>query len=201
MKGIQELIINALFWGVFSFTVSAQSPNWEALNIDKTNSSVVLSWTMTAGSFCNGIKIYRSESEVGFIEIGQILGVCGDISNDKHYVYSDTDPLKNKVNYYKLEFGSGVFSEVISIVFIDLSENNYTLYPNPIELTSKLYFNNSNGQTVELLIYDLQGNQIYAAETNLDYFDLNLQTAENGKYVFRLVTKKNIIQGQLLVNH
>ena len=162
----------------------------DELSIDYSQGNVLLAWTIKSGSVCNGIQIYRSTDSLNFVIIENIDGVCGDLASSVAYTYTDSEPINNKINYYKLQLGNQE-SEVISIEVISIPSNSYLLRPNPVSSTSDLYFDNSNSSVVYLKIYDDLGSVIFKDQTNSNHFILDSTQVASGIYYFTLENKQN----------
>jgi len=104
-----------------SVSVAQNHPILGKFSISENNGDVYLSWSIIAGSSCNGIQIYRSIDSINFSQIGDIPGVCGSVDFTQTYDFTDNNPVKNKVNYYRLELGNQDFSQIVSIEIIDIS--------------------------------------------------------------------------------
>ena len=146
--------------------------------------SVYLNWMITSGSTCDGIKIYRSTDSLSFKEIGNIGGVCGSTSAPQPYSFTDENPDKNSINYYRLELGFNDFSEIISLEVIILESNKIQIRPNPVVNKAKIYFENSIGEKFNLLLYDSNGRLCKKLSTNEDFFIFDSTDFQSGNYFF-----------------
>ena len=139
-------------------SVSAQNGDvLEYFNASKFNEKVLLTWSITQGNTCNGIKILRSIDSVNFSQISSIEGVCGSTQASVSYDFTDLDPVKNERNYYRLQLGSLGFSWIVSVEVVDLGMNKSLVRPNPLMENSELRFDNEANFEVELKVYSSNG--------------------------------------------
>lgn len=186
-----------------SFGSFAQESILSHFGLDVSNGKVLLSWTIKSGSTCNGIDILRSTDSINFTEIGDIPGVCGDITSPTSYTYTDQNPVGNAINYYKIDLGGQEKSQVLGIEVIAVAENDYLLRPNPVSDYAELRFANSNQQSVVFTLYDLNGAVIHQEESISELIQIDATAIRNGIYHFTLVNgiSGKLITGRILVAH
>ncbi|MFY0673174.1 MAG: hypothetical protein JXQ87_07205 [Bacteroidia bacterium] len=94
----------------------AQHPILTNLFIDdEFDGGIRISFTIGGGNTCNGIRIYHStDTSIGFSQIGEIPGICGDSDNDMGYSFVHEAPKDFDTNYYYLEFGGQGNSSVFA---------------------------------------------------------------------------------------
>ena len=146
--------------------------------------NVTLNWVIKSGSTCNGITIFRSVDGVNFEIIGDIQGVCGNLSQPEPYSFVDVSPIKNAINCYKLELGNYGFSETVKIEIIDIGSSGYQVRPHPISSTGKIYFSNKQMNQHQITFYNTAGMMVYVSTTEEDFFDLNREEFSSGLYFF-----------------
>lgn len=170
-------------------TVSVLAQNDTILskfNANVVGDKVLLTWRIKAGNTCNGIDVYRSTDSLNYTLIGSVEGICGNVSFPTDYEYFDVSPVENSKNYYRLGLGGNGFSEVIPIWYFDFSESDHFLSPNPVMENATLRFKNDSGLEVELIIYDMKGQEYFREKTNTDNFVLESSKFEAGEYLIRL---------------
>ena len=172
----------------------AQETILEKFTATEVNDEIVLNWTIEQGSTCNGIDIRRSGDSLNFELIGNIEGICGDEKKPVSYTFVDENPLRNQINYYRLELGSVGSSDIISIKYIDLGDEGYSVIPNPFFDESKVYFENSNNESHELNIYNIEGKILKKDKSDDAYFTLIRNQMNAGMYIF---TIENLESDQL----
>ena len=132
----------------------------DELSIDYSQGNVLLAWTIKSGSVCNGIQIYRSTDSLNFVIIENIDGACGDLASSVTYTYTDSEPINNKINYFKFE-----------LVFAVLSENLHFTKPHHF-LTQKMY--GTKEQSCPRGLEDLVGETLlFATEFDFPYLGLS----------------------------
>jgi hypothetical protein len=169
--------------------------------IFQNNNSIELNWSLKKGSSCNDIYIERSTDGIQFERIGVIAGVCGSPDFVVPYSYTDTTPIINKTNYYRIELGFQGYSQTYSLPHIDYHINAYLLYPNPVQTQAKLRFFNPNLIEHQIQIFNLQGKLEYQSEfIRVDEFLLELEEYANGIYIFVIRNEEMIrIKGKIIV--
>jgi len=171
--------------------------------ISENEGDVYLSWSIIAGSSCNGIQIYRSTDSINFSQIGEIAGVCGSVNFEQLYDFTDNNPVKNKANYYRLQLGNQGLSQIVSIEIIDIESSDYQIRPNPTNAETKIYFDNNNKREYELSVFKFNGIKILSATVKDDFFILNTSELQSGLYLFTISASGNLptAKGKLLVQH
>jgi hypothetical protein len=120
-------------------------------------SSVELKITISAGNTCNGITILRSEDGINYSPVGGIAGVCGSTTEDTFYSFTDENPVHNALNYYRLDLISLGYTSSISIFFVYLGEEDILMYPNPLSVSSTVYFKSSPSELFSYRMTDTNG--------------------------------------------
>jgi hypothetical protein len=167
----------------------------------QSGNAILLNWTIKAGSTCNGIDVQRSNGVGEFEEVGQITGVCGNLSSASHYTFTDQLPIKNAVNHYRLKLGGSQISEAIFIEFIYVDENKYILKYDATNKEIRLFFINNSNTLTRLKVYNSQGIFVNEIETNSNLFFLNGEMYSNGLYYFSIFSdiKEASINGSFFV--
>ncbi len=166
------------------------------------NNKVLLSFSINLGYTCNGVIITRSEDALNFSPIGSIEGICGSTQEEIHYEFTDIEPVKNAVNYYRLDLGGVGFSQVMSVEVIDLSGNNSIIRPNPISEETEIHFDNETNSLMSLAIYTSEGIWVETKYTLNEMFILKKSDYKVGSY-FYLIRAEGIlseIKGRFIVN-
>ncbi len=164
---------------------------------------VYLNWTISSGSTCNGIQIYRSIDKINYEKIGDIPGVCGNNSTAQAYSFIDENPIKNKFNYYFIQLGGNGNSEVLTVQIIDLKSNGYKVSPNPVVGESKIYFSNNKNSYFQLTLFNQFGVNVKIVETMSDYFELDSSLLPSGYYFFSIANGEleERTKGGLIIAH
>lgn len=193
-----------LFITLFGIQTTGFSQNEDVvanLSASEFNGKVLISWSIKQGNTCNGIQILRSSDSLNFSPVGSISGVCGSSLEDVPYEFTDVDPIKNIINYYRLNLGGIGFSRIVHAEVIDVTANNYLLRPNPISDSSELYFANNASNTILFNIYNSQGQTVHSSKTTSNKIILRKSDFESGTYFFSLIdqVKNSKIKGRFLV--
>jgi hypothetical protein len=162
---------------------------------------VILQWTLASGNTCNGIGIQRSEDGITFSEISFIPGICGNISSSVKYSHTDSSPLPNKKNYYRLRLGNQGFSEIAFTVFYDVGEDAYYIFPNPLQQSARIIFGEKQKSDVTFRLFDLKGKAIRAME-NISGVEFIFERNDlpGGVYFFTLENSTKIFAtGKLVI--
>ena len=121
----------------------------------------------------------RSEDQAVYTQIGEISGVCGSTDSAQTYLFTDNNPVLNKTNFYKLQFGLTGITAIQSVYLF--SASGYSLYPNPANQQCRLFFAN-NGKKVPMLLYNIAGQAVQSIETTDNFFTINTSYLAAGMY-------------------
>lgn len=178
-----------------------QETSLDRFTASEINGRVYLEWIISAGNTCQGIRILRSTDSINFIQIGDIGGVCGNINTPQGYDFTDDNPIKNKINYYRLELGGIGLSKIISVEIIDLQSGGYQVRPNPVTSKSVIHFSNPGKRPCQLNIYSISGHEIFHKEVFDNSFHLFKGDLQTGFYLFTITTMEGtrIVNGKFLV--
>ena len=202
MKSIRIILLSILISVIGCKAFGQTNPILGHFFASEKEGEVILSWEIVAGSTCNGIQIYRSTDGLSFSQIGDIPGICGNISFAQDYIFTDLNGVKNKTNFYKLRLGSNGYSPVISVEIIDIDKNGYLIRPNPITESSRIYFSNETFTESLISIYDLKGIVVYSNITQNDFFSIDGSHFNSGIYIFSISVSGNLskIKGKLVIH-
>lgn len=166
------------------------------------NSQVQLRWVISSGQTCNGTFIERSGNNFQWERIGEIPGICGSSATPVPYNFIDEFPIKNNINYYRLELGGQGYSKVVSVPFYDYSEKGYVIIPNPANSKTNFYFGDSESDNFLINIYSVSGTHIHEYKGTGSSYLLDVTNMFSGVYLF-IISRKGYkdISGKLIVNH
>jgi hypothetical protein len=133
-------------------------------SVIQIENKVQLDFTIKSGNTCNGIGVYRSADSINFSLIGDIEGVCGSADKNESYSFTDYSPLKNSKNYYRLHPGMLPTSGVAGVFYLDLSENEVLVYPNPVTYASSIFSLNPSHEERTLNVFSREGKHVYKSE-------------------------------------
>lgn len=164
------------------------------LEATRHENRIILGWAIKQGGSCFGIGILRSSDNTHFEKIGEISGVCGSTESEQVFTFTDEQPIKNKINYYKLELGfSGKTEPALTVDFFDFARNASFVIPNPFKNTCKIKFINTSPGKYSLQIYENNGKFISTFYSEKDEFYLDedfaatLNTSYPSTYVYTIL--------------
>ncbi|NQV53757.1 MAG: T9SS type A sorting domain-containing protein [Flavobacteriales bacterium] len=149
--------------------------------------SVLLIWTLEAGSTCNGISVQRSTDLLTFNEIGNIAGICGSDDQPVTYTFSDERPVLNAENHYRLELGQLGYTSTRVVDVSDFSSNKIQIRPNPIAATLVVRIDNARFELLNCSISDLSGKVMDQFSTREDLLNLSASRLPSGIFIFSVV--------------
>lgn len=175
-------ILLSNFNSIYSQSVTVSG--YSAFQKEKT---ILLFWNIDSGPTCNGISIFHSTDAINFNEIGSISGVCGNSASTTPYNFTHSTPVLNKINYYKLRFGTNQFSEIIFLLLEYVEPGNVVIMPNPANDVFEIKFNYDKNQTYTLEIIDSIGRLVLTKSkiTGTSY-TLNANLFDAGTYSLNL---------------
>ena len=156
----------------------------------QASNDVLISFTIRGGVTCQGVQVMRSSDNINFVSIYDIQGVCGNLSFDETYNWTDATPHQNQNNYYRVDLGSlGISSDIITVPFIKYNGSGYHMFPNPCKNDCRIYFSNANHAPHQYIIFDGTGSVVYSGETDGDeiYVDSNLLSSG----IYRFIVYQN----------
>jgi hypothetical protein len=157
------------------------------------NNQILLNWSVVKGKTCSGIRIFHSIDNVNYTEIGEIKGICGSVSDEITYNLVDFAPVSNEKNYYKLELGFQGYSTPLILDFQNISDNGYSIFPNPGVEKFQIFISGS-GEPTELYIYDLTGRLSGRFDSNSgQLFTVPTNDWKPGVYFVKIVKQGDIV--------
>ncbi|MEQ8323200.1 MAG: T9SS type A sorting domain-containing protein [Vicingaceae bacterium] len=192
--------------GLILFLVStslfAQQSILERFEANTVNEQVVLTWTIKQGFTCNGIRIERSPDSLIYLEIGDIEGICGSLTEPENYTFIDKSPLSNQRNYYRLELGAVELSSVVSSEVYLTGETGHLIIPNPSQGNQMtIFYKNQRNAETALRVYDQHGHLVITQSSRGETYDLFVEGFQPGLYLFIISysDKKEISRGKLIL--
>lgn len=183
-------------------SLSAQfTPKLDKFNIQHRDGIVYLDWIMSSGSVCLGINIEKSEDSISFKEIGNIGGICGNLTKPSTYSFQDENPVLNKKIWYRLTYPGLGQSAPVSIVVINVSKNDYEVFPSPVFGNSKVNFYNPKAELHYIKVLNLSGLEVLNMQTTNEYFEIDASLLDAGIYQFMIYNESfsNTVNGRLVV--
>ncbi|REJ80196.1 MAG: T9SS C-terminal target domain-containing protein [Bacteroidetes bacterium] len=152
---------------------------------------VELSIVVAAGNTCNGMNILRSPDGINYSEIGNIAGICGSTSEDVKYSWTDTDPLRNSVNYYRIDLITLGYSLPVTVFYLHFDKSPVLMYPNPVTSNSNVYLNIGRNDVFDVLIYSVEGRLVKSISgVRGNHFMISAEDFIPGMYKFRVISSR-----------
>ncbi|MCY7410196.1 MAG: T9SS type A sorting domain-containing protein [Chitinophagales bacterium] len=156
-----------------------------------------LNFTVIAGISCLGTEVQRSPDGIQFETIGIIPGICGG-TEEQDYFFDDSLPLKNQLNYYRIDLKQYGTSNSINLKFIDYGDG-FVIAPNPATEIISVFFSNFNNQKITFTIFSLNGITLQSITTNSSTVSLNRNQLPLGIYFFQIRNTEQILQTEKIV--
>jgi hypothetical protein len=183
-----SLVFSSLILLLIPIEQFAQSPHPILRNFSGqvANNTIRLSWAIKGGNTCEGTKIQRSGDGLFFETVGEIGGVCGSPDFDVPYTFTDSVPLRNQKNYYRLELGTHGFSAAVSFFFVPLNEQSYNVIYDPAARTAMIYFDNRQNEEIIFYLITTNGRLITKETTHDEVLNFNFQGFSAGVYLLNV---------------
>jgi hypothetical protein len=175
--------------------VFAQKEEYENINFQafKSGKSVFIRFTIPSGRTCEGIVIHRAADGGDFIPIRKIEGICGSDSASITFSEEDKQPVFNQKLQYLLQLGRSAYSDTLNAFFTETGPAAYLLTKQPDGW--KILFQNSTGELIRFLTYDLRGSIVMELETRENVLEIPEIPRLAGPLVFRLLHSKSGLMG------
>lgn len=125
----------------------------------------ILKWFVTKEPLNQSFLVERSSDNINFIPIYTQLGK-GNTKYNQNYTFKDYSTQNDGIVYYRLTQkdveGNTVFSEIKKVIRYITPKFQISVFPNPVTQHSVLHLENSNGENLELKLYDISGKLIYS---------------------------------------
>jgi len=182
---IRKLLLFIAFLPLFTLAQQADEvlSKFFAVQLDET---VFMRWTIRAGNTCQDTYIERSADGISYERIGLIGGICGSPDQAVTYEFTDTLPLINRINYYRLELGYYGFSSPRTVEITRYNDQGFLLAPNPFSDFTRLAFENETGDEHRLIITDMQGRVVREIITADEEFIIQSENLASAKYFFQV---------------
>jgi hypothetical protein len=159
---------------------------------------VLVKWTVAAEENVEKyeVELARSSADLAsnrFTKIGEVASL-GNTSSLRDYSFTDVDPLKSGIRYYRLKMvdldGSFKYSPIRSVQFSD--EVVWQVYPNPSYGSFWLVYQVNNQERLLARVYDSKGSVVKEISVNgngtLQKIQLDLSAFANGVYLLKVFT-------------
>lgn len=163
---------------------------------------VLLNWVTASENNTDRfeIELARGHDAIGqnnFVKIGSVDG-AGQSSVERHYNFTDFEPGKRGLRYYRLKMtdldGQYTYSAVRSLLFDD--DIKWQVYPNPSAGVFHVVFQAGDGEPVTIRVMDMYGRVVHelrsGANALVQKITIDLQSPQysTGIYLLQLDVKE-----------
>ncbi|MBT5440196.1 MAG: hypothetical protein HOH84_01375 [Flavobacteriaceae bacterium] len=152
----------------------------DGIRLSVNQETVQLEWEILAGNSCLGMTIERYENHE-YSKIGYIGGICGG-TEDEYYWFTDSIPLVNTENCYRLILGGEGVTSAFCVHFTAFN-NGFYLQKGQEQL--KFLFEKQY-QSSRISFYSLNGRLVHSKLLNGDELMLDRNIFRSGIYFFTL---------------
>jgi len=198
---LKKIKLLLLFVLSFQFGFAQQDSIFSLFNVEQENNKVVVFITINGGIQCAGLQVQRSTDSINFLQIYEFPGICGSPGADESYVYVDDSPVKNAINYYRLEVGNlGIVSDQKSVFFQYFESYKLLITPNPCEECT-VRFPNDKREKVRIQLFSIDGKFLMEEETTNNFYSLKNFDLQGSIFLVSILYEngKNIT-GKILKN-
>lgn len=188
---LQRFLSSVIFALSLTATAWAQHPLLSGFSGFQQDANIHLSWTFTSGSQCNGTQIYRSQDGVIFEELGRIPGICGASETPVTYTFTDSMPLPNTINHYRLELGNQGFTTTLTIEYFVPGKGGFSIITS--ESGMEVLVDKPPARKGVAQIFDIRGKQVDEFEFSTRRISLMNYQRGAGAYIFRLIYENGAV--------
>ena len=169
--------------------------------VEPADNGVLVAFTIKGGITCTGVSVQRATDSVNFSTVHEFIGVCGSLTTDESYSYTDMNPVSNTWSQYRLELGSlGLYSVIRNVRFIDYGTDQVIVFPNPCSENCAVYFYNKTRDTHEVSLFDKTGRLVKTETLTNDRWLVPVQDLTVGIYFYRITRdNENRFAGKILI--
>lgn len=189
-----------LFTALTSSELLAQGTIIEELTARQLGDGIIVRWKIGQGNSCIDMNIERSTDSVNYLKIGEYRGLCGSNDSDTHYEWFDNAELNvNSGYWYRINASNGtVVSKPASVQFRDSNAGAVSIVPNPMISSSVIYYANTTGDKVQLLLFDMSGRLLYRSEKSAaNQFNIDNSYGRTGNLLPGTYLVKILSEGQV----
>jgi len=158
--------------------------------VKRKNTHARLEWKTGTEQNNDYFSIERSKDGINFKQIGKVKG-SGTSSHEKNYLFIDSFPLSG-LSYYRLKQvdydANFEYSPIKAINFDFAAQNDFIIYPNPLENNElEFIYSSDNEGTTLMQIIEPIGRVIHSKKEIVNegrnYFKINLKDFPRGSYL------------------
>ena len=175
----------------------------EFFAVAETN-KVILKWITTHETNQQLFLIEKSMDNVVYVPMSSQQGK-GVSSFPNTYSLEDTSTQNDGITYYRLTQydtdGAIVFTQTQIVARTVTPKFEVVLYPNPVTEATRIALNNTNGELVQISIFDLTGQLVYTnqiqSEKGNQEINLPLQDLRTGIYLLTMQSGTHIVNTKI----
>ena len=155
-----------------------------SFNGKRNQNSVDLTWKTATEINNDYFTVERSYNGIDYEFVANVKG-AGNSNQVVSYSYSDLNA-DSKTSYYRVKQtdfdGKYTYSNIISVLPVEISEKTITVYPNPSE-TNQIQFNATSPEFYTLNVLTVSGQTIYTQLLNSS--QISLPELAKGFYILQ----------------
>lgn len=172
--------------------------------LSPNNTAVGIRFTVTRGSSCDGYSVLHGTDSLNLTRVYEYAGICGDPGADQPESYTHLNPVLNKTNYYRIDLPPFERSVIRSTFITDPTNEELTIFPNPVGSNNKLYIRYGKTNAIKLtgFIYNHFGKAIreLSFTNNINELLLDVNALKNGAYIIWLSDGEKSYSATFLIN-
>jgi hypothetical protein len=198
LRVLRPLLAASLAW-VASGTSAQEHPFLSLYTLTELEGGIRIDWTILGGSTCDGQEVERSSDGLAFTSVHRIEGLCGDPFIARSYGWFDPAPPEFSTVHYRVKLGFDGYSSVKSVRFDQLVISDQLFFPNPANDQATLVLNLPASASVDLLVFDAQGQEVWELKNNSGpHISLVLAALPAGLYTWLAVSNEQRITGRFV---
>jgi hypothetical protein len=189
---------------IVSIFIHSIAYSQQLVNVNATltqQETMLISWTMKAGSTCADLTLEHANESLSFSEIYYYPGVCGNADYDETYTFEQKERLY-ATNYYRIKLGVDLYSDTIKVEAPLLGSSGLKVGPQPANETINLFFSNPLSDSFSLIIRDMRGFELFFLnEIKENSIQIPVHSLPAGIYYLTLTSPYKHFQQRLLIQH
>ena len=185
----------------FAVTTSASAQSlFKDLTVVQFGDSMLINWTLTAGSTCFDMHLKRAGQDTEFEDIFTVGGVCGGAS-DQYYDYVDNQNLVSGTTYqYFVSASNGIYtSETVEILYVNAGDMQLFVYPNPTQTAIQVTVDNSFTPSFFVELFSVDGKLLQQTKEVNNLFTINTIHLLPSSYLLKITTEDGDVLAQQFI--
>ena len=185
----------------FAVTTSASAQSlFKDLTVVQFGDSMLINWTLTAGSTCFDMHLKRAGQDTEFEDIFTVGGGCGGAS-DQYYDYVDNQNLVSGTTYqYFVSASNGIYtSETVEILYVNAGDMQLFVYPNPTQTAIQVTVDNSFTPSFFVELFSVDGKLLQQTKEVNNLFTINTVHLLPSSYLLKITTEDGDVLAQQFI--